>query len=123
MDILGLKIKKIRELKNINQKYIAEQLGISQSVYSDIENGKINVTESRLQQISKILDVTPEIIKSFSDSVWFNNCTQSGYNNIYHLNPHAVEELIHTLSEELKTLRKERELFIGILEKYLKDIK
>lgn len=42
MDVsLGLNIRKIRELKDFSQQYIADKLSISQSSYSDIENGKV----------------------------------------------------------------------------------
>jgi transcriptional regulator with XRE-family HTH domain len=34
---LGTKIKKIRELRNLTQEYLADQLGISQPAYSKLE--------------------------------------------------------------------------------------
>jgi len=51
------KIRKIRREKNISQEHIALELGITQSHYSKIENGKVDIKMSQLLQIAKILDV------------------------------------------------------------------
>lgn len=41
---LGFKIKKLREEKNMSQEELAEELHISQSKLSKIENGKIKAS-------------------------------------------------------------------------------
>lgn len=43
---LGLKIRKIREIKNFDQTYVAKKLGISQSAYSALEKGKVKINET-----------------------------------------------------------------------------
>ncbi|TAE49422.1 MAG: XRE family transcriptional regulator, partial [Cytophagales bacterium] len=53
---IGKKIKKLRELRNITQEYMAEKLDTSQQNYSRWEKGEIEITVSRLEQIAKILD-------------------------------------------------------------------
>lgn len=40
---VGQKIKKIRELRNYTQEYMAEQLGMSQTGYGNIERDEILV--------------------------------------------------------------------------------
>ena len=40
LEDIGSKVRKLREFKDISQDYMAEQLGISQSHYSRIENGE-----------------------------------------------------------------------------------
>lgn len=49
MDI-GSNIKKIRELKNFNQNYVATALGISQKSYSNIEKSKNKITIELVQK-------------------------------------------------------------------------
>lgn len=71
---IGNKIKKVRELKNFNQDYVANQLGISQSQYSRYENGTSIVDEVNLQKIAHILDVPVEFIENF-DTI-FENLTK-----------------------------------------------
>ncbi len=40
MNNLSLNIKRVREFKNFTQQHVANSLKMSQSSYSDIENGK-----------------------------------------------------------------------------------
>jgi transcriptional regulator with XRE-family HTH domain len=54
---IGEKIKKFRELKNYTQEYMADKLAISQNAYSKIERSETDVAYSRVESISKILDV------------------------------------------------------------------
>ena len=50
-------IRKIRELKNYTQDYLAAKLQISQNAYSKIELGYSNITVSRLFNIAEILEI------------------------------------------------------------------
>lgn len=122
---VGLNIRKIRELKNYSQGYVSDKLSISQSSYSDIENNKVNVTEERLEEISKILQVSPDTIKNFDEKVVFNSCSQSGNFNTYHINQiekieQLYKELINTKDNRIKDLLtslKEKEKLIESLKK------
>ena len=42
-----IKIKQIRELKNITQEYVATQLGLTTRAYSKIESGETQLTINR----------------------------------------------------------------------------
>ena len=52
------KITKKRLEKNFSQHYMASQLNISQSYYNKIENGKKELTISRILEIVKILNIS-----------------------------------------------------------------
>jgi transcriptional regulator with XRE-family HTH domain len=116
-ETIGIKVKKIREFKNISQKYVSEKLGISQAAYSDIENGKTKLNEQKLNQIATILEVEPEIIKNFSEAVIFNSCKQSGYYNVNHINS---TDRITTLYEGLLAEKNEQ---IAILKALIEQLK
>jgi transcriptional regulator with XRE-family HTH domain len=119
--ILGLKIKKLRELKNFTQEYMAEGLQITQAGYSKIETGETDVSYSRLEQIAKILEVKVEDITSFDDKVVFNNFssqapTYNGYvNNFTH-----IEQIHQLYQEQIANLKSEIEYLRSALEKSLK---
>ena len=49
---LGHKIKKLRELRNFSQEYMADQLGLSQSAYSKLETDQTELTYNRLSKIA-----------------------------------------------------------------------
>jgi transcriptional regulator with XRE-family HTH domain len=65
-----LKIKRVRELKNISQKFVADQLNISLRAYYKIETGKTQLTINRLNAISKILGVPAMEILQFNPEVF-----------------------------------------------------
>ena len=58
MEDVLINIKKIRKSKGYSQAYLAQQLNITESTYSKIERGETELTVSRLNQISKILDTS-----------------------------------------------------------------
>jgi transcriptional regulator with XRE-family HTH domain len=97
---LGYRIRRVREFKNLSQQYVADKLSVSQSTYSDMENGKIAVSEEKLAMIANVLDVSVDVINEYNDQVVFNSCTQSGYINTNNINPiDKIEEIYKQLIE------------------------
>jgi transcriptional regulator with XRE-family HTH domain len=110
-----LKIKHIRELKNLTQEYIATQLGLSIRAYSKIETGETQLTINRLNEISKALDVDPIEVLGFDDKQVFNNCKQEGNfgsGNIFNSFP---EKLIQQYEKTIAVLEDEVKLLKGLL--------
>lgn len=68
---IGRKISRIRELRGMKQEALAQALGISQQAVSAIENSE-TIEENKLQEIAKILEVSSEVIKNFSEEAVFN---------------------------------------------------
>jgi len=62
MKDLPQKIRRLRELQNLSQLYLAEKLGISARTYGKIESGKINLSTLRFGQIADVLGYPPEAI-------------------------------------------------------------
>ena len=54
---IGQSIKKWREFKNIKQETLALELSISKAALSHIENGKTDVTITRIKQIADVLEI------------------------------------------------------------------
>jgi len=65
-------IRKIRELKNLTREYVAAELKMSTSGYGKIERGDVDLTVSKLIEISKVLEVSIEFIFKFNVSLFFN---------------------------------------------------
>ena len=55
---IGSKIRKIRELKNIPVKEMADRLNMSIQGYSKIERNDVSITTDKLEEISKNLEVS-----------------------------------------------------------------
>lgn len=80
---IGHKIKKIRELKNLTQEEMAAHLNITQSNYSKMERDEIDINYSRLEDISKVLQIDLNELINFDEQNVFlfqNNKTVSGIN-------------------------------------------
>ncbi len=109
---LGLKIKKVRELKGYSQEYISTQMGITQNSYSKIERGETNLSVNKLIEICRILNIDISTLMNFDEKMVFNNCTQSGnfgenntfvYNTIDKIQE-LYEKIIKSKDQEIERL-------------------
>ena len=109
---IGTKIRKIRELKNYTQEYMAQQLGVAQNSYSRYENPDTDVKPDLLKQIAEILEVTPDQIEGFDEKVIFSNNTF--YDNsiaAHQVNNYQIDSKIEQLFEkQIALLEKQNEL-------------
>jgi transcriptional regulator with XRE-family HTH domain len=108
--MISEKIKRMRELKNLTQEFMAEKLNMSQSGYSKIESGQSTVSFSKLSEIAELLDLSPEDLISF-DSQKFSN----SFNNVKGSNNGSV--VVDMNTAELKALYESK---IALLEKLLR---
>ncbi len=103
--LLGQKIKKLRELKNLTQEHLAEQLNITQSAYSKIENNEVEISYSKLEHIAKVLELSPADVIKFNEHLVFNvmhNKTGNGMvaNQISPIEKQLYEDLVKALKDE-----------------------
>jgi transcriptional regulator with XRE-family HTH domain len=77
MKLKSEKVNNIRTNKGLSQENMANEMGISQTQYGRIENGKCSVSLDRVIEISKILDLPLNDIIEASENFIFNNCNQS----------------------------------------------
>ena len=109
---IGQKIKKLRELKNLTQSHLADELGVTQSAYSKIEQGETEVSYSRLEKIASVLGMKPEELIAFNESMVFNvmhNQTGQGFvisnNAISDGERKLYDEQINLLKTEINYLK------------------
>lgn len=70
---IGNKILKIRELKNITAKDMADRLNLTPSGYNKIEREESSITMERLLEIANIFEMKPEDLLTFDEKMVFNN--------------------------------------------------
>ena len=102
-------IKKFRELKSITRESMASDLGMSLSGYSKLERGEVDLTLSKLFNISQILNVSIEQLLNFDPSHIFIDPKSKVVNNsgdvTHNINDYR-EKYIQLLENELDRLRK-----------------
>lgn len=106
---IGRKIKKMRELKNYTQSYMAEKLNLSLSGYGKIERDETDVTLNRLQEIAEILETDYSSILNFDDRHVFNLSRNRSANGIVQnqqlTDKEGWQELVKHLKQENEYLR------------------
>ena len=119
---IGNKIKKIRELRNFTQKYMADELSLSQSAYSKIEMGETEITYTRLEKIAAVFDMKPEDIITFSDNALFNISNNTGNGNLIANASYSLTEvLIKSYEDQIQSLKEEVSFLKMMLQKTLDD--
>ncbi|HAS38972.1 MAG TPA: XRE family transcriptional regulator [Microscillaceae bacterium] len=112
---IGEKVKKLRELRNYTQEYMAEQLGMTQQNYSLIENDEDeDISLKRLKKIAETLEMGLMDLLAFEDRQIFNNYGNYSFveNNHDTINNHfdterkLFERQITHLESEVAYLRK-----------------
>ena len=120
---IGRKISRIRELRGMKQEALAMELGTSQQSVSLIEQSE-TIEDEKLEQVAKVLGVTAEAIKNFSDEAIFNiigntyhdqssslnyNCTFNPLDKLveaYEENKRLYERLLEAEKEKITYLEK-----------------
>jgi len=126
---IGRKISRIRELRGIKQETLAHEMGVSQQTVSRMEQSE-NVEEEMLQKVAKVLEVSAEAIKNYSDEAVIYNIqnnyegSSSNYSGLYHCNFNPVDKLLDAVEENKKLyerlLESEREK-VELLKKLIKE--
>jgi transcriptional regulator with XRE-family HTH domain len=118
---IGHKIKKLRELKNLTQTHLAQELGVTQSAYSKIEIGESEVTYSKLEKISSVLGMKPEDVITFNESMVFNVMNNQNGGNVFGDINNTISETERQLYQDQITLLKDEVAYLKLmLEKVLK---
>lgn len=117
MITLGAKIRKLRELKDLKQEYMADRLGISVTAYGKMERDETNIGAERLEQIANVLGMSPEDIEAFDEKMIFNvNNNDGTYNNT---NNNGGTITIN-FPQELKQLYEDKIQLLEEMNEYLK---
>lgn len=108
-ELLGIRIKTLRNAKNLTQEQVADQIGISRQKYARIEKGTNHVTLDVLIKIAEVFDVTVGDITKVLDeapAVAYragkeSASTQKVFDmlDLFYANKHLYERLQHDIEE------------------------
>jgi transcriptional regulator with XRE-family HTH domain len=127
----GRAVKRIREILQVKQETLANELGISQQSVSLLE-GKEAIDPETLEKIAEVLKVPVDAIKNFDDTAAVNFIASTFHDNASivntncTLNINPVEKWLDAI-DEIKRLNaaliKEKDEKIALLEKMLSSKK
>jgi transcriptional regulator with XRE-family HTH domain len=108
---IGIKIKKVRELRNYTQEYMAYKLHVIQSTYSRFEKDGNDLTISQLNEISEIFGMKIDDLINFDEKFFFNNYGTAhdksfsvNYQSVSDKERELYEKTIKLLEEKVKNL-------------------
>lgn len=100
--ITGAKIQEIRSNLGFDAKKLSMESGIDKSTLSKIENGKVDITLVRLEQISNALKQPLHKFITGSGPIQINNDTShSNINSQINYGDSSIKELLQLLVEKM----------------------
>lgn len=111
---IGDKIRHFRTQKGYSQKQMAEILNMSEQGYGNIERGDTDVSWSRIELISKELNVSTGELIGLGETYKFINSNNNAIGNnsncqVYH-SEEALAHKAELLQQEVDALKRERDL-------------
>lgn len=111
---IGSNIQKVRKAKKKEPKEMAALLGITTQAYGNIENGKTDISISRILQLADVLQTNYQQILNIENAVTYTNSatiTNGGYSilNADTLTIDDNKKLIYHLENENMHLRTDME--------------
>lgn len=105
MNVIGTRIRRIREERGLKQEFIADEMGITQSSYGRLEKDDNRLTATKLIKISEIQNVSVSVL--FGEKATNIIHENSGDNAQAQIGT-IVQDKEHILSlkEEIRFLRK-----------------
>lgn len=98
-NLIASNIKDVRLENGFSCEFVANQLGISKGAYSNMENGKVEITVARLENVAAIFNVPMEkliplkkAITQISNGSGYN-VSQEGPCNIINQNNFPMDEI------------------------------
>lgn len=85
---IGKRIKELRKQRKFSQAYVAENLFISQSAYSLIENSQNGIVAEHIIKLSRLYDVTTDYILK-GDKLLVKVSSENGFLPLVRTNAHA----------------------------------
>lgn len=119
---VGNKIHKIREIKSITAKDMADRLNMTLSGYQRIERDEVSINIERLEEIAGIFEMKPEDVLTFDEKIVFNiinspfHGTNGHQSNTGDNHYHFPEEIKKLYEENTKLQEEKNKLLQDMIE-------
>ena len=99
---------------------MAQELGVTQSAYSRMEVGETELTYTKLEKIADVLDMKPEDIITFNESMVFNVMNNDVGNGLVINNNHLSEGEKNLYLQQIDLLKEEITYLKQLLDRMMK---
>lgn len=110
MDInaqIATRIKALRNQKGYKAEIVAQELEMFKAAYSQFENGKIDITLTKLQKITDYFSVPIASILQENSGATFNiEKVENSTINGTQINNYTDKELLHAFGQSIDTMHK-----------------
>jgi transcriptional regulator with XRE-family HTH domain len=125
-DMIGTKIKRIREMRGITQEEIAEELNLTAQAYGRMERGETSISAERLGKIAEKLGVNTDEIMRYDENKYVisgnSNNGEANENGVqFNLNIYESDIAVEALKETIKN-QQEQIKFLQIQVEKLTDL-
>jgi len=112
-----IKLKQLRTEKNFTQQEVAENIGLSQSEYSKIENNQIKLDFEIASRLARFYKISLKEIIDFEKNYYIENFSQSAINteSLTINNNDIALKLLEQISEQNKIIANLVEQVIGLI--------
>ncbi len=109
---LGDRLRTLRKTKGYTQENVADMLQISSTAYAKIERGETDISLSRMAELAKVFDTTPEKLLSEETNTFifsnFSNSTAVGNGssvlNVQTLKEEEIKLMLMSLKNSMEQL-------------------
>jgi transcriptional regulator with XRE-family HTH domain len=123
LELIGENIRTLRKDNKIEIKQIASQLNITPQAFSNIENGKTDISVSKIIELANILKTSYSAILNISKNPTFNYYAENNSGGIQVQNQEFKElhtndiTMLNLLQQKLEFLQKQNELLLSKVKK------
>lgn len=123
-DTTNEKVKQLRESKKLTQSQMAEKMNISTNAYGRLERGETEMTERKLEQIAKVLEINDftKILSTPYDKVLFL-LNESNENSIIHSQYYNADLELKFENEKLALLLDEQKKLLAAKDEQIQLLK
>lgn len=123
-DTTNEKVKQLRESKKLTQSQMAEKMNISTNAYGRLERGETEMTERKLKQIAKVLEINDftKILSTPYDKVLFL-LNESNENSIIHSQYYNADLELKFENEKLALLLDEQKKLLAAKDEQIQLLK
>jgi len=128
--MVGDILKFFRVARNLTQESVAEVLDISQSTYSELENGKLKIKEHQAERLAKLYDVNRAVFLEDRNTVINHNVgdhSRTVMNTEHYFEADKelfisildrIDKMLSQMESDRKELAEERKFLRDIFEKF-----